>query len=362
MINMRIDVTKRGILIASLGALALLYHIPTMTWFPQKHSRVVSSEPTVGRNNSLSKININSGLYNNLSCPFEWSKYSCSRQGRVKKAMVARQYAQDHLETPNGEGISAQGDRRLLLVGDSTVRQIFIALGCWFWQQERIESYALDWQKKWPCHNTPNCIGSGPHSGFNVGSIRLLNGEEIHFIPQSGTLGNAEKDVVSRWTQELKMNNSITFGPNLAMKRRRRETLSQKDVLFYNLGFHDDGAEISMRLKDPSKFGHILKSVSSAPTFIYMTSLTQHFNTTSGQFYSKQKGLKSKCLRSVEVNPRRQEELKAFHEGINVDYVFDYNDRDIGEQHIGSGDCTHYCMPGPPDAAVSRLVTLLRMI
>ena len=101
-------------------------------------------------------------LYNNLSCPFE-----CTRHGRVNKAEMARQYAQEHLKMPNGEGISARGNRRLLLVGDSTIRQIFIALGSLFWLQDRIKNFTLDCMEQWPCHNTPNCIRSGPYSGLN---------------------------------------------------------------------------------------------------------------------------------------------------------------------------------------------------
>ena len=36
-------------------------------------------------------------LYNNLSCPFEWSKYSCAHQ-RLPGAELSRQFALEHLE------------------------------------------------------------------------------------------------------------------------------------------------------------------------------------------------------------------------------------------------------------------------
>ena len=92
-------------------------------------------------------------LYYNLSCPFEWSKYSCVHQGQEDRAMAAQDYALHHMLWQHGDSFGSrqhsQKRRRLLMVGDSTMRQLFIALGCRFWLMENaIEEYKLDWAPK----------------------------------------------------------------------------------------------------------------------------------------------------------------------------------------------------------------------
>ena len=109
-------------------------------------------------------------LYGNLSCPFEWSKYSCSHMGPPWRAQaeLGRRWVEDRA------GLLAMGfaspprpGSRTLLVGDSLMRQLFISIACHATRD--LASSRVDWQQSWPCHRTPNCVAHGEHSGFNVG-------------------------------------------------------------------------------------------------------------------------------------------------------------------------------------------------
>jgi hypothetical protein len=257
--------------------------------------------------------------------------------------------------------------RRLLMVGDSTMRQLFMALGCRYWMMgnnKTIQTYDLDWAVKgWPCHGTLNCVTTGSHSGFNVGSIILHNGNEIHYLPHSGSLGKAEPGIIGRWRRELDINQTITFGPNL-MIPTTPQSMGTNDIILYNIGLH--GSEVSNleeKLQEPANFGNALLQQSLRPTFIAMTTIAQHFQSVNGQ-YVPGGTTKGACLPSIPVNPRREVELTVWKEGTNVDGIFDYDDLDAGVYHIDSGgkDCTHYCMPGPPDVAIARFLNVLNQL
>ena len=279
--------------------------------------------------------------------------------------MAAQDYALHHMLWQHGDSFGSrqhsQKRRRLLMVGDSTMRQLFISLGCRFWLMENaIEEYTLDWApKNWPCHGTLNCISSSIHSGFNVGSIRMYNGNEIHYVPHSGSLQRTEGNIVGRWQQELNRNHSITFGTKLIM-RTLPATLGNNDIVFYNVGLHN---RLEDNLKDillkTAAFGKALLQETNRPTFVAMTTITQHFKTSDGQYVAKETG--KGCVPNLKVNPRREVELQVWKPGENVDLIFDYEDLELGTHHIDMGgkDCTHYCMPGPPDVAASRLVQVL---
>mmetsp|Transcript_40363 Transcript_40363/g.59859 ORF Transcript_40363/g.59859 Transcript_40363/m.59859 type:complete len:409 (-) Transcript_40363:102-1328(-) len=310
-----------------------------------------------------------SPLYFNLSCPFEWSKYSCAHQGQLDRAVAAREYAAAHILWSNHQ--EARNNihnrrRRILLVGDSTIRQVFIALGCRYWMAGLIEDFRLDWHK-WPCHGTWNCVEKGNHAGFNVGSIRLMGDtqHEIHFLPHSGSLGKKEPNIVERWIRELQSSNqsNITFGRNLSMPTLP-ESLVGDDMIVYNVGIHNSVEELRSKLQTPAEFGRLLLDLQkgdrgrSLPKLTVMTSVTQHFPTANGQYDYDADAKNKTCVSSVEVNPRREVELEVWQVGENTNEILDYGDSGLGKHHIDMNgkDCTHYCLPGPPDVVASRLV------
>eukprot|EP00494_Astrolonche_serrata_P028047 UN28312 len=126
--------------------------------------------------------------YGNLTCPFEWSKYSCEYQGnsysdvysshlkfinvnKDKQCAVSNRFDVDtFLET--------LGTRNLYFFGDSVMREQFISLACMLWSNQAYKSVFTPWKEKWKCRSI-NCIESGAHGGFDYGCIILKNDQKI---------------------------------------------------------------------------------------------------------------------------------------------------------------------------------------
>ena len=400
---------------ASIALVLLAVGIALMTIQKAENHRQ-GGDPTFVHRTTVAAIPIANGnakaathieLYHNLSCPFEWSKYSCFRHGHEERAQAAWDYADFHIRAnaaaaevgevksaaptgfhhPPTSGQQQQQQQRLILVGDSTMRQIFIALGCRLWNDGVVAQVALPWLDHWPCHGTIHCITAGPHSGFNAASLRLTSGAEVHFLPHSGTVpdaqGNnaAEPVIVQRWKRELipprsssNHNSSssssshssssdplrkLTLGPHVAMPSRYSKYLNANDTIVYNVGLHWEEGRTAA-LQSFASLGKKLLSMPSKarPQLFYMTTITQHFRTASGEHDPSQwKELKElECRSSVAVNRRREEETQILQEAVHVDRLLEYDSVDAGDLHIGGGDCTHYCMPGPPDVAADKLL------
>jgi hypothetical protein len=144
-------------------------------------------------------------VYFNLSCPLEWSKYSCVHQGKGGAAQRSLDFAwrKENLEAAQ-EAILAVADgvlegRRVMIIGDSLVRQVFISLGCIL--SRFVEETRVDWEDEWPCAGTDNCVSGGQHSGFNLASLKLVGGGEIHFTPLAGSRDHEERNIIDRMTK-----------------------------------------------------------------------------------------------------------------------------------------------------------------
>ena len=148
--------------------------------------------------------------YWNLSCPLEWSKYSCVHHSSdINKPAAAESYKFAWGRSENREllleaiGLSRSGllqGRRVLIVGDSLSRQVFISLGCILGQQ--IEYVKVPWID-WPCRGVANCVRSGEHSGFDTASFKIKGGGEVHFTPHAGALIEQEPNILDRWADGM---------------------------------------------------------------------------------------------------------------------------------------------------------------
>ena len=143
--------------------------------------------------------------------------------------------------------------------------------------------------------------------------------------------------------------------------RHERVFLGRDDVVVYNAGLHkNDRTRLYQQLDN---FGRELlaqRGRHSLPRWVYVTTVTQHFATSDGQYSN---GRRSKrCQPSIPSNPRLESELSVLREGVNVDRILRVDDLDAGALHVGAydgSDCTHYCMPGVPDVTAHRLLELV---
>ena len=137
--------------------------------------------------------------------------------------------------------------------------------------------------------------------------------------------------------------------------------LGRDDVVVYNAGLHkNDRTRLYQQL---DSFGRELlaqRGRHSLPRWVYVTTVTQHFATSDGQYSN---GRRSKrCQPSIPSNPRLESELSVLREGVNVNRILRVDDLDAGALHVGAydgSDCTHYCMPGVPDVTAHRLLELV---
>ena len=184
-------------------------------------------------------------IYYNLTCEFEWSKYSCVHQGQIRKALESITYASKNIVYDIGQYVKNGGlqNARLVLVGDSLMRQIFIAIACS--TAESIDKKKVNWMEEWPCHGTMNCINTGLHGGFNIASVTYKEGGEIHFLPLGGSPEGhtemEESNITARLIRELEVGKRISVGRNMLIKPNDNDQfLNSKDVLLMNLGIHGD--------------------------------------------------------------------------------------------------------------------------
>ena len=128
-------------------------------------------------------------MYDNLTCPYEWSKYSCVwRHCRPRKRATSSPAITLCKSAPRSAPIASR--TVLWLVGDSLMRQIFIAIACAAGARA-IARRHRGWSKYWSAERAAGtgsrCISKGPHSGFDIGSVFWRSGFEMHFLPLGGT-------------------------------------------------------------------------------------------------------------------------------------------------------------------------------
>ena len=349
------------------------------------------------------------GGYFNLSCPFEMSKFSCgymhrgSTSTQQETVLASMDYYRQQLdmirESFRRVAMMMGGDdhdqnKRILISGDSLMRQLFISIACnaysIFPHNNLIADAVFPWQDPWPIifgrNNVPS-IGGGVHGGFGAASIRLINGMEIHYVPHRGcndpTTG--EINILERLKQDIdKYDGRITFGMKTAMPVSLEDHV---DVFVYQVGIHYGLGESKTilnhfinRVSKPlmkvmgnndrrnfilhdgyEKHGDNTNNSEMQPQrprtrIIYVTTPTQHYNTPMGQWEQNMTSQTLKCVDQVESNPRAEQEKKMLKPGVNVDVLLDYDDLSLGSMHVQYGDCSHYCMPGPPDGVAARLM------
>ena len=309
--------------------------------------------------------------YYNLSCPFEWYKYSCAAM-QVNDAdeqitAASLQYYQQHRAEiwrafESALNIPQQQPKRIFMTGDSLLRQLFISLACNAFSLNAVEQSQVQWRESWPCPEkliTKCAITGGKNSGFDAASIRLKNGMEIHFVPHRGFAykdsSKGEPEVLQRMKWQIENLGKIGFGKMTAFPPSGPMT-----HLVYNVGAHFSIWDSRKILKSfVSDIAKPLMMKERRPKIIYVVTPTAHFNTGDGQYIRRKGSMndeRSKCVERVAYNPRAKQEKRILKAGSNVDVMLEYDDLDLGALHVQRGDCLHYCMPGAADLVAARLL------
>ena len=289
-------------------------------------------------------------MYDNLTCPYEWSKYSCVWR-HLPTAEASHEFTHDHavqIRAAASALASPLASRTVLwLVGDSLMRQIFIAIACAAGARA-IARDTISWSKYWSCFGESRCISKGPHSGFDIGSVFWRSGFEMHFLPLGGTPHHSEPGIIHRFLEETRDRTLGTPLVGSADAPTNRRASRRGDVIVLNCGIHKPSTKGV--LEGVAELQSLLPR--DGPRLLYLTTPTQHFNTSEGQYEENARAIG--CVSDVPVNPRAELE-RAILRPANVSLV-EYDDLRLGRLHVGGRDCSHYCMPGKPDEVAARLV------
>jgi hypothetical protein len=350
--------------------------------------------------------------YWNLSCPLEWSKYSCAHQN-AKHANISRlvHYEAANCELPLFNPVvfaNSLAGRRLIFLGDSLVRQVSISLSCMLLGTNLVERYEVGWpaceetsrrltskehreqarqarrKQAWPCHDTVNCIPCGPHSGFNEYSLYLKNGGVIHTFVGEGFhfYGNDSRQAITYNSSDFVVLEGIHSEGRRRLWDNIRVYFSHQKELPHFIWLHGWPAFFQTRAGsyEPSVLQRLRTSGGKpscrdrVPTSTVMKQITEKVKNLT--ISSDASGQEVESLSSVHLKfssgpysggsqriftpPSGELKINRSFEGI----LWLEGEEEIGNYTVGQGvgahgDCQHLCMPGPPDQIARALSWML---
>ncbi|KAG5193151.1 hypothetical protein JKP88DRAFT_256370 [Tribonema minus] len=311
----------------------------------------------------IAAVDVAQAPYWNLTCPWEWSKYSCAHQEQAERARAALLYSRDILEGGgctldpfDGEAfIRLLGTRKLVFAGDSLSRQNFISTACLLHASPRVAVVEdrIKWYTDWPCHGTRNCIRGGAHSGFIGGCVRFaLDGES-----DAGEL-------------------TVCFNPAergvpVDAIAARHALVPRRDVLVANLGTHMRKNEQAPHVRQVLDKWTAPADAARLPLLIYRETAPQHFRGTSpaGE-YDAVAAIGAACQATIDLDAYSLSTPERRGLAGRVPFVAANPwSAEAGALHVAAGvlgvakntqDCTHWCLPGVPDVWSAQLFNYLR--
>jgi hypothetical protein len=341
--------------------------------------------------------------YWNLTCPLELSMFSGVHMGGgdyVHRAWAAREVAEKAVTYFAIADWSALEGRRIVFVGDSLMRQVFISMACLAW--DRVVDYSIPWfHRRVVRTHHPNTVGNGPHSKFEEGRVLLRGGTELiyhHGIGGLLELGDEyQSHETETWIKACYLRRPLTAlapkyvdwsstspAPSGSAARdsitstnveRERLTFHSRDVVLINASVHGargfnlknivDLMECQKRNtvinKDVTAKGkpranghgpHRAGGEDAWPHFYYVVTGPRHFPTKTGAFEERLLTVAEDydCINESTDREWQVEEasaLSGYLPFIGTDMLpLQYKS---GRMHVGGRDCLHWMQPGIPD-------------
>lgn len=165
---------------------------------------------------------------------------------------------------------------------------------------------------------------------------------------------------MERMRNEIAGGGAATLSQFTPLKTRGSAHLSASDTIVASVGIRDE--TVQRNLDAISAMGETFLRLPDQPRLLYIASLTQHFRTDDGTWGKTKKQCQKQCQPTLPRNPRLEREKAVLHPGKNVHELLTWEDTDLGDYHIGNGDCSHFCMPGVPDALAARVFQRVRSL
>ena len=294
----------------------------------------------------------------------------------------------DHVQQAYGALLPKLRGRRIVFMGDSLHRQLFVSFACLL--HSACPPCFTRWNAYWfpatprlgpgqgkKCHSETRCDFSSATIEFDA--ARKEGGANASF-----ELHTCE---VNDW-RGASSGSLATASPSMSKCMKRFHSLRSKDVLIYgSTGLHAIGRNTAMN--SPAHLAAYAKaevqallynvnrtySTARRPHILWRELTAPHWDTPTGFFYP---GLNISLTRFVtpwlnrhfcSANQTAQAEGNSWNAAANAQLaaivpilrVWDLSIT-AHDAHTAFGDCTHFCLPGVPDAWSRQLAGVLRSL
>lgn len=347
--------------------------------------------------------------YWNLTCPLELSMFSGAHMGQddyIRRAWAAREESEKAVVYFAATDFSALKGRRIVFVGDSMMRQVFISMACLAW--DRVIDYSIPWfHRRMVRIRQPNTIGSGPHSKFEEGRVLLKGGIELIYHHGIGGLLELGEEYQSHetetwikacylkqpltalvpkyvdWSTVSSTSSVSTVRDSITSTNVKRERLTfhSKDIVLINASVHGarsfnmknivdllkcqkrntlvnsngETAEFNPKPNKNSNNRGSPRHVGGGerwPQMLYVVTGPRHFPTKTGAFEKRLLTMTEDYDCIDESTDREFQEEESSVLGGHLPFIgtdilpLQYKS---GRMHVGGRDCLHWMQPGIPD-------------
>ncbi|KAL3922737.1 MAG: hypothetical protein SGILL_002040 [Bacillariaceae sp.] len=308
----------------------------------------------------------------------------------VHRSWAAREIAEKAAAYFGIKDWSTMENRRILFIGDSLIRQVFISWICLSW--DRVEDYSIPWfHNRQVRTRQPNSIGSGPHSKFEEGRVLLRgNVELIYHHGMGGLLELGEEyhtEETETWLKACYLGKPFTalapkylnwtktdtshlerLDPRSTIRsdnvERERLTFNSRDIVLINASVHGSRdfnlkniidlfeCKKMQKVDEKPKLKHLW------PNFYYVMTGPSHFPTKTGAFDKKLLEVEDDfgCIEtSTYKEPQVEEETKLKGYLPLIGHNTLKLQMESGHLHVGGKDCLHWMQPGIPDLLAADL-------
>jgi hypothetical protein len=340
--------------------------------------------------------------YWNLTCPLELSMFSgihMNEDEYVHRAWASRDVAERAVAYFGIKDFHELHNRRIIFIGDSLMRQVFISIGCLLWNS--VTDYTIPWfHRRQVRTQQPNTISNGPHSKFEEGRILLQGNIELIYHHGIGGLLELGEEYQTHenetWIKACYLQQPFTglapkyldwesintrsdnqdgkspmIDPRTKVSstnvKRERLTFGSQDVVLINASVHGTRSFNLQNIVDLFRCKQTQKVNKELwPHFYYIGTGPSHFPTKTGAFDKRLLDATEnfKCIDKATFEDPQVEETTVLKD-LKNDLPLVGTDilplqMESGYLHVGGKDCLHWMQPGMPDllaADVLRYVT-----
>ena len=329
---------------------------------------------------SLHELSLSSSSSDNSSMSQATKHSKANMQEIAKQSLNLSNNAKSYQRVLHALQNGAFSNRRIILDGDSLTRQLFISLSCMAWSAGYVTDYTISKYDVWSGGENPTLRSfnyTASERFYKQVHVKLKDDGDIYYIDyfnhaasndmkrfgnilhsmvRSACNNGSSSSGLLKWSRSS--NNRYYKARYSLNKQDSPMILNKDDVVVVSAGHHDkirpmylEGYKQFFQCMQQQRIEHASSPSSSSssqwPHFFYQLSSVQGFNTIDGEYTSQPLPGKDKlACRTEGGSTRLQQEDRDYLDGL-VPFIADTIDlTNMGNYHIGGGDCTHWVQPG----------------